>query len=349
MSFNKIAHSFQLAGIETATLNEGRSRNTRVAHLHTGSGLHYQVVIDRGMDISWAFYRGHSLCWLSHAGVMPPEPSSIQNTEWLTNFGGGLLTTCGLDHTGPPENTPDGPKGLHGPYSNLPATLTRVNQPDPLDSSFSIEGEVLQTRVFGPTLKMTRRISGNAGQNTITIQDSIVNLGNESAPHMILYHINLGWPLVDEGSQVFWKGEIHAAKGSDAAPKPTKNGFICPPPVDVHSGASEKVQFIRPYPANGSLSECGVYNPELNMMLLINYDPDQLPWLTSWQHFGRKEYVTALEPCSSPPWGTSQAREQDTMVYLEPGQEIHYDTSIRIVDEPKQINAILNNTHPLQL
>src|ERR1700712_3188506 len=95
---DKISNPSQLGGIETAVLDNGSGRGTRIAWINTGSGLRYKVVIDRGMDIADAFYNQHSLAWLSHTGVVSRERFSNKGLDWLETFGGGLLTTCGLTH-----------------------------------------------------------------------------------------------------------------------------------------------------------------------------------------------------------------------------------------------------------
>src|SRR5690349_21429160 len=108
----------QLGGIETSVLDNGPARGTRVAWINTGTGLRYKVIIDRAMDIGEAFFDAHCLSWISHLGVTPPQPFSDRGADWLRTFGGGLLTTCGLSHFGPPEADESGERGLHGRISN---------------------------------------------------------------------------------------------------------------------------------------------------------------------------------------------------------------------------------------
>jgi hypothetical protein len=64
---HKISNPTQLGGIETAVLDNGTERGTRIAWINTGTGLRYKVVLDRAMDIVDTFYNQHSLAWLSHA------------------------------------------------------------------------------------------------------------------------------------------------------------------------------------------------------------------------------------------------------------------------------------------
>ncbi len=89
----KISNSAQLGGIETSVLDNGAGRGTRIAWLNTGAGLRYKIVIDRGMDISDAFFNQYNLVWLNHAGITARQPLSHRGIDWLRTFRGGLLTT----------------------------------------------------------------------------------------------------------------------------------------------------------------------------------------------------------------------------------------------------------------
>src|SRR5690606_276330 len=153
-------------------------------------GLRYKVVIDRAMDIADAAFNHHNLAWLSHTGVTSPEPFSLRGVDWLRTFGGGLMTTCGLSHFGPPEKDEYGERGLHGPISNQPATLESIVQPDPARDrlEMSITGRVMEAQPFGPILELKRTISGTIGKPVIRVHDEVTNLGNTPTPHMILYH-----------------------------------------------------------------------------------------------------------------------------------------------------------------
>src|SRR5689334_20409949 len=118
---NKISNVKQIGGIETSIIDNGAGRGTRIAWINTGAGLRFKVVIDRAMDIAEAFYNEHSLAWISHPGIVFPQPYSNKGIDWLATFGGGLLTTCGLSHIGGPESDEYGERGLHGKISNVAA------------------------------------------------------------------------------------------------------------------------------------------------------------------------------------------------------------------------------------
>ncbi len=330
---DKISNPSQMGGIETYVIDNGPGRGTRIAWINTGSGFRYKVVIDRGLDIADAFYNQYNLSWISHLGITPPQPFSAKGIDWLRTFGGGLLTTCGLSHVGGPESDEYGERGLHGHISNIPAELVNISQPDPLTGKldFSITGIMRETKPFGPSLELHRTISGTLGSPMLRIQDKVINRGNTPAPHMLLYHFNFGWPLIDEGTELKWEGDWTTRNGD-------RNGIIfkegnsfkkAPAPLPSHNGSGEEVAFIDVVHNNGK-SSCGLFNPHLQFGVTIRFNKSELPWLTNWQHWGKNEYVTGLEPGTHPPIGQAAARANGTLIEIQPGESRSYDLQVEI-------------------
>ncbi|MFD2572707.1 aldose 1-epimerase family protein [Spirosoma soli] len=344
---NKVSNPAQVGGIETAVLDNGAGRGVRVAWINTGTGLRYKVVLDRAMDIADAFYNQHSLAWLSHSGITAPQPFTDRGLDWLRTFNGGLLITCGLTHVGGPEQDAYGERGLHGQISNIPAEIESIIQPDPAMGklNMSITGRMRETKVFGPSLELKRTISGTLGQPIIRIHDEVVNRANTPAPHMLLYHFNFGWPLVDEGTRIIWQGDWQAREGGI-------NGDIfregydfrtCPAPLDEHTGTGEAVAFIDATPDDTGQCSAGLFNEKLGLAVALRFQKSQLPWLTNWQHWGKGEYVTGIEPGTHPPIGQAKAREEQSLILLEPGGSRSYDVEIEVLQNQAQINQFVKH------
>lgn len=331
---HKIGNPAQVGGIETSILDNGLGRGTRIAWINTGTGLRYKVVIDRAMDIADAFYNQHSLAWLSHLGVTPPQALSDKGIDWLKTFGGGLVTTCGLSHIGGPETDNFGTRGLHGSISNVPAEIESIIQPDPLAGKLemSITGVIRETRIFGPNLELRRTISGKLGEPTLKIHDEVINRGNTTVPHMLLYHFNFGWPLVDEGTEIIWEGGWQSRDGDPNNPifREGNDFRRCPAPLEAHSGSGEEAAFIDIAADSNGLCHCGLRNEKLGLEVSLRFPKSQLPWLTNWQHWGKGEYVTGIEPGTNPPIGQAKAREQNTLLFLAPNECRSYDLELSV-------------------
>ena len=70
-----------------------------------------QLLPERGLDVGEAWFAGRQLAWLSGRGF------GAWNGDWTESWGGGLVTTCGLDNVGAASEG----IGLHGTYSSLVA------------------------------------------------------------------------------------------------------------------------------------------------------------------------------------------------------------------------------------
>lgn len=336
---NKISSHIPLGGIETAIADNGLSRGTRIAWVNTGAGLRYKIVIDRAMDMAEAFFNEHHLAWLSHSGISAPQPFSNKGADWLVNFGGGLLTTCGLGHIGGPESDEYGERGLHGPISNIPAEIESVIQPDPINGkmNMSITGVMKQSRALGTRLELRRTISGKIGEAAIHIHDTVTNKGNTIAPHMLLYHCNFGWPLIDEGARLIWDGAWKAREPNPRIFREGNDFRKCSAPLDEHSGGGEEAAFIDIASDSNGESVCGIYNEKVGLAVRLRFLKSQLPWLTNWQHWGKGEYVTGMEPGTHPPTGQAAARKQGTLIELAPGETKDYELHIEILHQPEQM------------
>ncbi len=332
---DKISNAAQLGGIETSVIDNGAGRGTRIAWINTGTGLRYKVVLDRAMDIADAFFNQHSLAWISHLGVTPPQPFSHHGIDWLKTFGGGLLTTCGLSHVGGPETDSFGERGLHGMISNSAAEIESIIQPDPVRGKMdmSITGIIKETKIFGPTLELRRTICGILGKPFIRIHDEVLNRGNTPAPHMLLYHFNFGWPLVDEGTEIIWQGDWQSPNSNSKIFKEGNDFHRCPAPMDEHSGSGEEVAFIDVTPNNDGMCEASLFNHSLELGVVIRFPKKQLPWLTNWQHLGKGEYVVGLEPGTNPPIGQAKAREQKLLRQILQDETLSYDIEIEVIHQ----------------
>lgn len=150
---------------------------------------------------------------------------------------------------------------------------------------------------------------------------------------MLLYHINCGWPLIDDGTRIIWQGE-KKPKATDANNTDfnLKHEFTrCAPPMDEHTGFGEDVAFIDPKADDQDQVVCGYANDSLRLALKISFSKAKMPWLINWQHWGKNEYVTALEPATHPPIGQAVARENGTLILLEPGESRTYDLRLEVL------------------
>ena len=115
----------------------------------------------------------------------------------------------------------------------------------------------------------------------------------------------------------------------------------CQPVLDIHNGFGEACGFIEAEPDVDGLCTVGIANMELGLALLMKYKKKQLPALTNWQHWGRGEYVCAIEPGTNNPVGQSVARKEGSLIMLKPGEKRQYDLEFSVVTNSDDIKNFI--------
>jgi hypothetical protein len=323
-----VGHIDQIAGIKLLEVTDGIERGNRLLRVWTGGGLDFDVLPDRALDISTCRYKGVPLAWASPTGAVHPAFYEPAGLGWLRSFQGGLLVTCGLDQFGPPCSDAGEGLGLHGRVSNLPARYVN-HRAFWIGDEYEIEitGEVRQTRVFGENLVLSRRISTRLGSCTIRIEDEVTNEGFTPHPHMILYHMNLGFPLVSADSQLHLEAEETIPRDADAEAGLIRWRELQPPTADYREQVFRHIQR-----ADAGGKACvEVENSLLGVGLRLTYDRTSLPYLIHWKMMGEGIYVLGIEPANCGViGGRAMAREKGALQHLGPGESCHYILEVEV-------------------
>jgi hypothetical protein len=326
-------------GVRSVVLGDGAERGVRALEFRTGTGLAFDVLVDRAMDIGPAEHSGASVGWRSPTGFRHPglhDNADENGLSWLRSFS-GLLVTAGLDHTLTPAEVDasnyrypyrtNARHGLHGRVANIPARLHGYGETwDGERCVLWAEGQVRQAAVFGEHLQLLRRIEADLGGDEIRLTDTVTNAGFDRTPHMFLYHINLGWPLLDEGTRFEapiegtpWQSDSVAEQKADhlvfAEPQA---GFVEQVyEHDLASGDDRRVQ-VR------------VVNDRLGLAFELDYDAAQFPSFFQWMHLREGAYTVGLEPSTHHMQGDQAARDDGSMIWLDAGESRRYSTVFRI-------------------
>ncbi len=60
----------------------------------------------------------------------------------------------------------------------------------------------MQAQTYGENLVLTRRYTARLGESRFFLHDEIENAGYQPTTHMLLYHINAGFPFVTDGAEL---------------------------------------------------------------------------------------------------------------------------------------------------
>lgn len=341
----------QVAAVRLMTLGDGVERGIRMLEFRTGSGLRFTVLVDRAMDIGDCDYRGLGIAWNSPTGYRNPalhEYEGEGGLAWARSFS-GLLVTCGLDHILGPEEVPathfnyPGKRtirhSLHGRVGNIPARLVGYGESWVEDRCVLwAEGIVQQAAVFGENLHLIRRIEADVGGHEIRVTDRVVNQGFSPTPHMLFYHINVSYPLLDGGTRylapiedVVWAA--HA--GTDY--RLQECGY--------HTAVQPRAQFREQVWEHSMAADSAgnvpvaVVNDRLGLGLEVRTSKDQLPCAYLWQNFQAGQYALGIEPSTNHVLGENFARDRDEIIWLSHGEERSYTVAFRILDGHDQLET----------
>ena len=325
----RVGQMDQLAGIGLMESQDGKARGCRILDVWTGTGLRFQVNAERALDISSCEYKGIPLAWRSPAGDVHPTYYEPQGIGWLRSFAGGLLTTCGLDQFGVPSEDNGTEFGLHGRISNTPASQVNYRTYwDGDEYKLEISAEIRQAALFGENLVLRRQISTALGSNRIRIEDRVSNKRFAPTPYMLLYHFNLGFPLVSENTRLHLETketlprDEAAQSGLDAWDR-----FQPPTP-----GYQEQVFIHRPESDENGFTHVMLRNSQTEIGLHWSYQTANLPYLMEWKMMGEGAYVVGVEPANcNGLGGRAAARELDQLPMLEPGESHAYQINLDVI------------------
>lgn len=323
----------QIGGLRCFTLNEGPEAGVAQIEVRTGAGLRYLVSPSRALDISLTEVGGVPLSWQSPNGDVHPAFFADRGTEWLKTAVGGLLMTCGLRYVGAPGEDAGEMFGIHGRIHHTPARQINASgrwRGDEYD--MTISGVVEETAIFGDKLRLTRTIRSRLGQNRLTISDVVENIGFSAAPHMILYHFNFGFPLLDEAAEIHLPTQKITAR-DEGVPTAGFDHWHAPEP-----GYTERVYYHQ-VDDKAERVTAVIHNPQFPLpggpkpvSVHLSWSPQKLPRLVQWKMAGAGEYVLGIEPANCHVDGRAAERERGTLQLLAPGESRTYDLELKIED-----------------
>jgi hypothetical protein len=356
----RVGHVYQVGGVRLLSSEDGPSRGVRHLEFRTGTGFKFEVAIERGMDVGYCEYRGASLAWIP-PHLLPGPWYFEQQTEfgWLRTALGGLNNTCGLIHIGNPEtdsvahyNFPARPTeryGVHDRAALIPGQLVHYGQRwDGDECMIEAEGIIAQTQTYGENLVMTRRYTARLGESRFFMRDEIVNAGYLPTVHMLLYHMNTGFPFVDEGSELVAPfGEAPQLLFGNADPnRPEEYNRCIAPQKDW---IQQTFQHTLLGDEDGRVP-VAIVNPRLGnggQALYVIYNRNQMPNYIEWRMMGEGQYAVGIEPCTNG-FGREEVRQAGELLLLQPGEKRVYDLEVGVLDGAGEIAAFRSRVKSLQ-
>jgi galactose mutarotase-like enzyme len=273
MDRKKISNPLQVGYVRRYTLTEGKENGLKVVEL-CNSTLRVLLNESKALDIMQVWHRGVNMSFVSKNGFTARE------TPFLNRFEGGMLYSCGLDSIGGREGYT-----LHGTFHNNPAKVVEILQKE---DCLQVKAVTEVTSLFGENLEMERTVTLRDGK--LKLEDALVNRGTREENYCLLYHINLGYPMLDAGTEVV----VDAASIQPRTP---------------HSAANMDAREIFPAPMDNEEERCYLIenntnfvtalNRKLGRKLTLSYSKDTLPCFLQWSSPASQDYALGLEPATS--------------------------------------------------
>jgi len=317
-----IGNESQLYGVEEYSLIGGYKDNVKMLRIYNEAGLEMTVSLDRNADIVSLKYKGKNISYITPNGIRHHSNYEPNGDGWIKHFTAGFLTTCGYQNVGVPCTVDGVDYPLHGSINYIPVDHYSY---EITDKEIVVKFVVLDEAIFTRKIKRTRTIVMPLKSTKFSFIDEFENRGGESTPLLVLYHMNIGYPLLKEDSivnitydKIEGRNE-YSSKYIDTArimEKPTKN-------------YAERVYF---YENNKKMGSAEVISPSEKFALKITYSTEELPCFTEWKMMGVRDYVLGLEPGNVTPEGYKVNKEKKRVISLKPNQHLTYKIDVDVRD-----------------
>lgn len=274
---------------------------------------HMQITLipTRGLGILAAQAGDVRIGWDSPVKeVVHPKFMNLQargGLGWLTGFNEAIVR-CGLESNGQAGKDEFinnmGDKAtmeltLHGKIANIPAQEVEVIVEREAPYRITVRGIVHERMVFGPKLELATALSTVPGSNKFQLEDVVTNRGSQPEEFEVLYHVNIGKPLLEEGSKFLAAVDRVTPANARAARDVARYGdFAGPTP-----GFIEQVYFFRPHADKSGRATIALHNKSADRGASIRFAVSGLPCLTLWKNTSALAdgFVAGLEPGTNYP------------------------------------------------
>ena len=325
----KVGCMAQLAYIRPFTYTSGKARGVKAFDVSNGTGLDFTVLESKCLDIINMRYKGINLNYFPGSGIVSPELSDMNGTEFMRCISGGMMYTCGLLNVGGACEDNGFSQVFHGRMKTTPAENTSAfcGWKDG-DYTLELSGEMREAAIFNDNLVLKRSLTAKSGKNLVTVHDSVRNEGYSSQGLMLMYHINVGYPVLDVGARA-----IIPSAGLTPRDETSKAGAgkfaEVTEPIDDHI---ENVFIHETRCDSSGMTGAAVVNDKLSLGVYIKYDSRRLPRLVQWKSMQSGNYAMGIEPSTTFAQGRVFEKENGRLVDIAPGEEIIFGVEIGVLD-----------------
>ena len=273
----KISNYMEVASIRRYEFTAGREKGIEVLDCDNGR-IRFLLNISKACDMMQLYHEGQNVSFISKNGF------SAKGAEvpFGKRFEGGMIYTCGIDSLGKREGFE-----MHGTLHNISAEIVEASCDD---DGIAVEAVIRDTALFDRDILLRRRITSPIGASFVKVEDTLYNEGNCDIDYGLLYHVNIGYPMLDEGARI--EADVISCEARTEW-------------TQKHLDAMH--QIIAPVPNMPELCfyptlakpEISLVNEKLGKRLTVSYSGDTLTDLVLWKSMGSGGYALGFEPSTS--------------------------------------------------
>lgn len=296
----KISNFEQVASVRRYKFFEGKEEGIEVVECNNGK-ISFLLNVSKALDIMQLYHEGMNVSFISKNGFTKRE------IPFSKRFEGGMLYTCGLDSLANREGFE-----LHGTFHNIPSKIVRC---DCNEDGIFIEALIKDTALFGKNLTMKRYVYCSIGSNELNIVDTLINNGYKQEDYCLLYHFNIGYPMLDENSKIV--ADVASCESRTEWSEKFKDDY-------------KRITFDVPnqeemcYFLTLNYPKISLINNRINKRFTLEFTNDTLPCLLEWKSMASGDYALGFEP------STSFLDEKFEFKQINPNESIHFSFKIII-------------------
>ena len=271
----KVNNFMQVASVTRYTVNSGKGVGLKVIDCNNGK-IRFLLNESKALDVMQLYHEGVNVSFLSKNAF------TLREINFDNRFEGGMLYTCGFDSVG-------GRSGYetHGSFHNTTAEVTRA---ECNENGIIIEADIRNSALFGKNLLIKRRVYSEINSSSVRVSDTLINEAYRPEDYCVLYHVNFGYPMLDEGAEIV--GDIESI--SPRTPWAEENiatAKLIEKPLPNKEETCYYLQMNEP--------EIALINNKLNKKATLKYSGDTLPCFIEWKSMASGDYALGLEPTTT--------------------------------------------------
>jgi len=335
--------------VSKRTMHGGRGDGVDVVEIDNGL-FQFIVLPTRGMGLWRGSLGSLPIGWKSpvrgpvHPNYVPLEEAS--GLGWLEGFN-ELLCRCGLQSNGAPEFDEQGELlyPLHGKIANSPAHRVEL-EIDADSGEITLRGIVEETRFHFQKLELKTEYRTKVGESGVRCRDTITNLSAKRAEAQLLYHINIGEPLLQPGSSVHLPFKQIAPRNAHAASGLEHWSHYAAGEVDYQ----EQVYFFEPAANADGETATLLQSSDGTQGFSVHYNIKQLPYFCLWKNTVASEdgYVTGLEPGVNFPNPRTFEGEHNRVITLEGGESKTFEIGLQVHEGAESVSTTRQQIEEIQ-